>query len=121
MIVLDDFDQLIASGSDLPSALQRIWDHLLQSSKVMLSLIGSNVGTIDYEVLSYRAPMYGRAWWIGYLRPRLFADLKSLLPNYSIAERITLHACVGGVSHYLELLDPQLTMKQICCGFCRLR
>ncbi len=112
VVILDAFDQLIASGSDLPSALQRIWDHRLQSSNVMLFLIGSNVGSIEREVLSYRAPMYGRAWWVAHLRPLSFANLKSLFPNYSTIDRIVLHACVGGVPRYLELLDPKLMLTQ---------
>jgi uncharacterized protein len=112
VVVLDDFEQLIAVGSDLPSALQRIWDHRLQDSNVMLVLIGSNVHVMEYDVLSYRAPMYGRAGWIDYLRPRPFADLKSLLPNYSMVDRITAYACVGGVPRYLNLLDPQSPLKQ---------
>lgn len=112
VVVLDDFDQLIAARSDLPSALQRIWDHRLQSSNVMLFLVGSNVYAIEYDVLSYRAPLYGRAWWIAHLRPLSFAHLKLLFPNYSMVDRITLYACVGGVPRYLELLDPQLTLTQ---------
>jgi AAA+ ATPase superfamily predicted ATPase len=105
VVVLDNFDQLIACGSDLPSALQRIWDHRLQSSDVMLFLIGSNVRVMEYDVLSYRAPMYGRAWWIAHLRPFPFAHLKLILPHYSLIDRITLYACVGGVPRHLELLE----------------
>ena len=112
VVVLDDYDQLIASGADLPRSLQRIWDHRLQDSQVMLFLIGSNVRVIEYDVLSYRAPMYGRAWWIAHLRPFPFAHLKSRLPNYSMMDRVTLYASVGGVPRYLELLDPQLTLTQ---------
>lgn len=112
VVVLDDFEQLIAAGSDLPSALQRIWDLRLQDSNVMLFLIGSNVHAMEYEVLSYRAPMYGRAGWIDYLRPRPLTDLKSILPSYSIVDRITAYACVGGVPRYLNLLDPQSPLKQ---------
>jgi AAA+ ATPase superfamily predicted ATPase len=112
VVVLDDYDQLLACGSDLPGSLQRIWDLRLQSSQMMLFLIGSNVRAFEYDVLSYRAPMYGRAWWIAHLRPFLFAHLKSRLPNYSMMDRITLYACVGGVPRYLELLDPQLTLTQ---------
>ncbi len=78
----------------------------------MLVLIGSNTYAMDYHVLSYRAPMYGRAGWIDYLRPRPFADLKTWLPNYSMADCITAYACVGGVPRYLNLLDSQLTLNQ---------
>ncbi|MBM3128516.1 MAG: hypothetical protein FJ009_07805 [Chloroflexi bacterium] len=57
VVVLDDYDQLIACGSDLPRSLQRLWDHRLQDSKVMLFLVGSNVRVFEYDVLSYRAPL----------------------------------------------------------------
>ncbi len=112
VVVLDDFEQLIAAGSDLPSALQRIWDLRLQDSNVMLVLIGSNVHDMMYDVISYRAPMYGRAGLIDYFRPQPFTDLKTLLPNYSMIDRITAYACVGGVPRYLNLLNPQLPLKQ---------
>ncbi|MBI5032605.1 MAG: AAA family ATPase [Chloroflexi bacterium] len=112
VVVLDDFDHLIIAKSEFPRTLQRIWDHRLQTSNVMLFLIGSNVRAMEYDVLSYRAPMYGRAWWIDFVRPRSFADLKILLPNYSMVDRITLYACIGGVPRYLQLVDPQSTPKQ---------
>jgi AAA+ ATPase superfamily predicted ATPase len=60
VVVLDEFPYLVAAYPPLASVLQRVWDHVLSKSRVMLILCGSYIGMMEETVLGYRAPLYGR-------------------------------------------------------------
>ena len=61
VVVLDEFTYLMAADPSLPSILQRVWDHKLKRSNLLLVITGSHAGMIERQVLSYRAPLYHRA------------------------------------------------------------
>jgi len=105
-IVLDEFTYLIEAEPALPSILQRLWDHRLKRSNLLLILTGSHAGMIEREVLAYRSPLYNRATASLHLQPLPFGVLVDFLPAYSAEERAAVYACVGGVPQYLELFDP---------------
>ncbi|NJM40607.1 MAG: AAA family ATPase [Anaerolineae bacterium] len=98
VVVLDEFTYAIESEPALPSILQRLWDHHLKRSRILLILTGSHAGMIEREVLAYRSPLYGRATDAINLQPLPFGTLRDFLPNASIEERILVYGCVGGHS-----------------------
>jgi AAA+ ATPase superfamily predicted ATPase len=112
IVVLDEFTYVLESNPGLASILQRIWDHRLQSSKIFLVLSGSHAGMIVRETLTYRSPLYGRATQSIHLHPLPFGALSNFFPEYSMPERVTLYACLGGVPHYLRLCDAHLTAEE---------
>jgi AAA+ ATPase superfamily predicted ATPase len=66
-------------------------------------LAGSLVRTMEHEVLSYRAPLYGRASHIFKLQPLRFGALAELFPEHTPAERVAIYAISGGAPGYVEL------------------
>jgi len=106
VVVLDEFTYLIEAEPALTSILQRLWDHLLKRSNLMLILTGSHAGMIEREVLAYRSPLYNRATGSLHLQPLPFGVLADFFPHYSAEERANVYACLGGVPQYLELLNP---------------
>jgi AAA+ ATPase superfamily predicted ATPase len=107
VVVLDEFTYLIEADSSLTSVFQRVWDHRLKHSNLLLILTGSHAGMIEREILAYRSPLYNRATSYLHLQPLPFGALSSFFPNYSAVDRAKLYACVGGIPQYLELLDPK--------------
>ena len=107
VVVLDEFTYLIEADPALTSVLQRLWDHHLKQSNVLLALTGSHAGMIEREVLAYRSPLYGRASSSLHLQPLPFEVLSDFLPDYDAEARAKIYACVGGVPQYLELLNPR--------------
>jgi AAA+ ATPase superfamily predicted ATPase len=105
VVVIDEFTYLIEADPSLASVLQRVWDHRLKRSNVLLILTGSHAGLIEREVLAYRSPLYNRATSSLHLQPMPFGALSQFFPTYSAEERATIYACVGGVPQYLELCD----------------
>jgi len=102
-VVLDEFTYLIEAEPALPSILQRLWDHRLKRSNLLLILTGSHAGMIEREVLAYRSPLYNRATASLHLQPLPFGVLPDFFPDYTAEERAIVYACVGGVPQYLEL------------------
>ena len=60
VVVIDEITYLIEGNKALPSVIQKVWDEELRLSSVMLILCGSYIGVMEREILSYRAPLYGR-------------------------------------------------------------
>jgi AAA+ ATPase superfamily predicted ATPase len=58
---------------------------------------------MERDVLSYQAPLYGRATHLLKLQPLRFGVLTELFPKHSPAERVAIYAISGGVPAYLEL------------------
>lgn len=106
VVVLDEFTYLIEAEPALPSILQRLWDHRLMRTQIVLVLTGSHAGMIEREVLAYRSPLYNRANQSLHLQPLPYGALAEFFPRYSPEERVTAYACVGGIPQYLELFDP---------------
>lgn len=103
-IVLDEFTYLIRNDPSITSVFQKIWDH--RFSKIInlrLVLMGSLVGMMEREVLSYQAPLYGRATTMLRLRPLPYAALVDIFPDRSPTERVAIYSIGGGVPAYLEL------------------
>jgi len=104
VIVLDEFTYLIRNEPALTSVFQKSWDHKLSKQpNLKLILTGSLVGMMEREVLSYQAPLYGRATARLRLRPLPYAALVELFGARTPAERVAIYAVSGGVPAYLEL------------------
>jgi len=108
-LVLDEFPYLAEGDPSFPTVLQAAWDERLAPRGARLYLSGSSVGMVERMALSHDAPLYGRrtgqwrleplaAWHLaGFLR----GTLGTLLPYYAV---------MGGVPHYLALLDPRRSL-----------
>lgn len=104
LIVMDEFTYLVRNDPALPSLLQRIWDHRLsRQNNLKLVLTGSLVGMMEREIISYHAPLYGRATALLRLRPLPYAALVELFPDRQPDERVAIYAVTGGVPAYLNL------------------
>ena len=103
-IVLDEFTHLIRNDPAVTSVFQKMWDHRLSRIPVLkLVLTGSLVGMMERQVLSYQAPLYGRATALLRLRPLPYVSLVELFDNRKAAERLAIYAVSGGVPAYLDL------------------
>ena len=71
-LVLDEFTYLIAQEEAIAAGLENAWDHHLKQSNIFLIISGSHVGMMERGVLSYQAPLYGRATSKLHLQPLPF-------------------------------------------------
>ena len=113
LVAIDEFTYLIRNNAAITSVLQKTWDHQLsQQSNLRLIITGSLIGMMEREVLSYQAPLYGRATSLLRLRPLPYAALTELFPERESAERVAIYGITGGVPAYLELFDRAPTFAQ---------
>jgi hypothetical protein len=110
--ILDEFTYLIESDPTVPSVLQRLWDHRLKQTHLLLALTGSHAGMIEREILAYRSPLYNRATQSLHLQPLSYGTLAAFFPHYSAEDRVAIYACVGGVPQYLELFKPNQSLNE---------
>lgn len=102
VVVLDEFTYLVDAHPPLASTLQRLWDHELAGTKLMLVLCGSYVGMMEEAVLGYRAPLYGRRTGQYLLEPLGFHDARLFFPTYDLADQVRAYAVLGGTPAYLK-------------------
>jgi len=104
VVIIDEFTHLIQSDPPVVSVFQKLWDHQLsQVANLRLILTGSMMGLIERDVLSSRAPLYGRATTLIRLRQLPFGTLREILPHWSPAERVAVYAICGGIPAYLNV------------------
>ena len=111
VLVLDEFTYLFEGEPAITSLLQRLWDHQLKHTRLMLVITGSHAGMIEREVLAARAPLYQRATRHLHLQPLPYGVLNEFFPGYAAEDRVTIYGCVGGVPSYLELLEPRYSLE----------
>jgi len=112
-IVIDEFTYLIRNNPAITSVLQQVWDHhLSQKPQLKLTLTGSLLGMMEREVLSYQAPLYGRATSLLRLRPLPYASLNELFGERPADERVAIYGVTGGVPAYLDLFTREATFVQ---------
>jgi len=112
VIVLDEFTYVMQADSEVPSLIQKAWDHHLKESQVFLILMGSLAGIIQRTALDYQSPLYGRATARLKLQPLSFAALAIMLPNLSSEQRVAVYSITGGVPAYIELFNDHLNILQ---------
>lgn len=111
IVVIDEFPYMVKSNKSIPSILQNLWDHKLKDSNIMLIISGSSMSFIENEVLGYKNPLYGRTTGIYKLEPLSFWEATEFFPNYSEEDKVIAFAILGGIPHYLQQFDRELSLE----------
>ncbi|MCB0032611.1 MAG: ATP-binding protein [Anaerolineales bacterium] len=109
-IFIDEVTYLIDVDPAIMGTLQKMWDHTLSSADLFIALSGSQMGLMQREMLSYQAPLYGRATAQIQLPPLPFDVTSKFFPAYNTAERVALYAIFGGIPAYWERLDKKASV-----------
>ena len=110
-LFIDEVTYLIESDNTFSGVLQKVWDHTLSKTNIFLALCGSQRSLMDKELLSYKAPLYGRATAQIELPALPFVAISEFFPNYTLEEQVTIYGIFGGVPAYLERLDASLSLE----------
>jgi len=110
VLIIDEFTYLLDNDPGLAGVLQNEWDHQLSQSNLFLVISGSHLGMMQRQVLSYQAPLYGRATRQLRLQPFLFGATSRFFPTYNAGERVALYAIFGGIPTYWERIDDEFSV-----------
>lgn len=112
VLVIDEFPYLTASSKGISSIFQKGWDEYLKDTPVFLILCGSSIGMMEEEVLSYKAPLYGRRTGQIFLKPFSFLESREFFPGLSFERCLEIFSITGGNPSYLLRIDQHLTLEQ---------
>lgn len=93
IVVIDEFPYLTEKDPSIESVLQAVWDRQLQSTPVLLVLIGSDRAVMD-ALSDHGRPLYDRPREM-IVEPLSPADVGSLL-GLSAAEALDAYLVIGG-------------------------
>ena len=117
-VIIDEFTYLLAVESGIAGLLQNTWDHVFREANLFLAISGSHIGMMERNLLSYQAPLYGRATALLHLLPMPFANTRQFFPKYQADERVAVYAMLGGIPAYWERFDPAASIdRNICTQF----
>jgi len=110
VLFIDEVTYLIDVDVAIVGTLQKAWDHVLKQSHVMLALSGSQQGLMEKELLSYKAPLYGRATIHIDLQPLPFGAINEFFPDYNLTELVSIYAIFGGIPAYWERFNQESSL-----------
>lgn len=112
LVVIDEFPYMCRGNKSIPSILQNLWDTAFRDSNVMIILCGSAMSFIEKELLAEKNPLYGRATGIYKMNEMGFYDAARFFPNYSERDKVFAYAVLGGIPHYLNQFNPELSVAE---------
>ncbi len=112
LMVIDEFPYMCRGNKSIPSILQNLWDAEFRDSNVMIILCGSAMSFMEKELLAEKNPLYGRATGIYKMKKMGFYDAVRFFPNYSPHDKVLAYAVLGGIPHYLNQWNADLSVGE---------
>ena len=110
-LFVDEFTYVLSIMPSIAGVLQKAWDHTLNQTNLFLVISGSYLGMMQRHMLSYQAPLYGRATSQLHLQPLPFGYTQDFFPDYQPDERVAIYAIFGGILDYWEHITPTLSIS----------
>ena len=106
ILVIDEYPYVARSSGSLASTLQMLIDRNRETSKLFIILCGSSMSYMEDEVLSYKAPLYGRKTAQFKIQPFDFEESCEYLSGFSDNDKALIYGILGGTPQYLSYADP---------------
>jgi len=111
IFVIDEYPYLAQSYKPVSSILQLYIDHYFKETDMVLILCGSSMSFMEYQVLGYKSPLYGRRTGQLKIEPFGFHDSSKFHQNFTKEEKAVIYGITGGIPKYLEMIDDRLTLS----------
>lgn len=105
VFVIDEYPYLAKAEKSISSQLQHIIDHRWQEGQLYLILCGSSVSFMEYQVLGYESPLYGRRTAQFKIQALTYREITAFYPGLPAPEQALLYGVTGGIPHYINKLD----------------
>ncbi len=112
VVVIDEFPYLAGANKGISSIFQAGWDEFLKNTSIFLILCGSSISMMEEEILSYKAPLFGRRTGQIFLKPFLFQEARKFYPQSSFEYSLQLFSIAGGNPSYLKKFNSQLSLTK---------
>ena len=105
VFVIDEYPYLAKAEESISSRLQHIIDHMWQNGKLFLILCGSSMSFMEYQVLGYESPLYGRRTAQFKIQALTYKEITAFHPNLDKEQQALLYGITGGIPHYINKLE----------------
>ena len=112
ILVIDEYPYLASSNRSISSIIQAHIDMNLKETKLFLILCGSSMSFMEYQVLGYKSPLYGRRTAQFKIKPFNYYEASKLLTGYTVEEQAILFAITGGIPEYLVRINTKLNLEE---------
>ena len=118
VFVIDEYPYLAQSYKPVSSILQKYIDHYFKETDMFLILCGSSMSFMEYQVMGYKSPLYGRRTGQLKIAPFGFFDSMKFHQNFNKEEKAVIYGISGGIPKYLEAFDDSFPLsKNIISSF----
>jgi AAA+ ATPase superfamily predicted ATPase len=104
VIILDEFQYLMAREEGIVSQLNAIWDREVKDCELTLVLCGSEVATME-SLQAGDSPLYGRINWREKLTSFDYHDAALMVAERSKREKAYAYGVFGGIPQYLAAIE----------------
>lgn len=105
VFVIDEYPYLAKAEKSISSRLQHIIDHVWQDTQIYLILCGSSMSFMEYQVLGYESPLYGRRTAQFKIQSLSYREMTVFHPELGCEEQAFLYGITGGIPHYINKLE----------------
>ena len=111
VFVIDEFPYLAQSYKAISSILQQYIDLKFNETELFIILCGSSMSFMEYQVLGYQSPLYGRR--TGQLKIEPFGIFDSMMfhKRFTHEENAVVYGIMGGIPKYLEMINDGNSLK----------
>ena len=104
IFAIDEYPYLAKSDSSVSSRLQHIIDHVWSKSRLYLILCGSSMSFMEYQVLGYKSPFYGRRTAQFKIQALTYKEITEFNTTLTYEDQALLYGITGGIPHYINKL-----------------
>ena len=105
VFVIDEYPYLAKAYSSISSRLQHIIDRTWKDGKLFLILCGSSMSFMEYQVLGYESPLYGRRTGQYKIQALNYKEITVFNPGLTNEEQALVYGVTGGIPHYINKLN----------------
>ena len=111
IICIDEINYIFKEDPTFASQLQGIIEEYLQHKNIFLIVCGSNITSIENEILNNNSPLYGRRNLSIKLHEFDYLTASEFYKNYSNEDKIIAYSVFGGKGKSLSAIDSSKTIK----------
>lgn len=112
ILVIDEYPYLAQNYRPISSIIQAHIDGKLKNGKLFLILCGSSMSFMEYQVLGYKSPLYGRRTAQFKITRFHYFDSIPFLDGFSDIEKAILYGLTGGIPEYLNKINKTKSLKE---------
>ena len=104
VFVIDEYPYLARANKSISSRLQHIIDHTWKDGNLFLVLCGSSMSFMEYQVLGYESPLYGRRTGQYKIQALTYKEMTVFNPDLTNEDQALIYGITGGIPHYINKL-----------------